>query len=184
MADDSPVDRVFREAGAIIEAVKAHADLSIEIAAADNLRKALLLAAASHFERVICTGVLEFVRKESNGNVRIEEFVRNKAIGRQYHTWFSWEGKNANQFFSLFGSEFSTKMKAYVSNNEVFDESIKAFLEIGNERNRLAHQDFATFSLEKTMEEIYALYQKALLFVRQFPLMLRNFEIDDGNLIK
>ncbi len=44
-------------------------------------------------------------------------------------------------------------------------ESIKAFLEIGNERNRLVHQNFGTFALEKNANEIYNLYVTARPFV-------------------
>lgn len=45
------------------------------------------------------------------------------------------------------------------------DESIKAFLEIGNERNKMVHQNFAEIIIDKTAEEIYKLYQTALYFI-------------------
>lgn len=49
---------------------------------------------------------------------------------------------------------------------------VQAFLEIGRERNRIVHQDYGAISLEKTAEEIYALYQKAEQFVEQLPRLL------------
>ena len=54
--------------------------------------------------------------------------------------------------------------------------AIEAFLELGNERNSLVHQNYATFPMEKTLEEIYLLYQRALIFVSTLPDALR-----DGN---
>ena len=41
-------------------------------------------------------------------------------------------------------------MKARVKAEAQLDESIRAFLEIGRERNRLVHQNYGMFTLEKT----------------------------------
>ena len=109
----------------------------------------------------------------SGGLPLVEQFVRNKAVARQFHTWFEWGALNANQFFGLFGTDFKTEMSKQVKASEGMQESIRAFLEVGNERNKLVHQDFATFSMEKTLEEIYSLYKKALTFVEALPLSLR-----------
>ena len=43
--------------------------------------------------------------------------------------------------------------------------TIKAFLELGDGRNRLAHQNFAAFAMEKTADEIFSLYQDAMPFI-------------------
>jgi hypothetical protein len=61
-----------------------------------------------------------------------------------------------------------------VKDNEALRLSVRAFLEVGNERNRLIHQDYATFPLEKTFEEIFALYQRACLFVETLPAVFRE----------
>ena len=113
--------------------------------------------------------VVEFVRVRSNASAMVENVVRNKAIARQYHTWFHWEQKNANTFFGLFGEKFKADMIAKVKQSDETKLSIEAFLEIGNERNKLVHQNFATFPLEKTLDEIYQLYQRATLFIESLP---------------
>jgi hypothetical protein len=61
-----------------------------------------------------------------------------------------------------------------VKESDRLRSSVQAFLEVGNERNKLVHQDFATFSMEKTLDEIYGLYQNALVFVDFLPLALRE----------
>jgi len=99
----------------------------------------------------------------------LREFVRNKAIARQYHTLFQWNAKNANSFFGLFGDDFKVRMKQRVAADTDLDEAIRAFLELGEQRNRLVHQDYATFSLEKTSEEIFELYRTASRFVEELP---------------
>ena len=115
------------------------------------------------------------MRTSSNGNLLIEEFVNNKAISRQYHTLFQWESGNANSFFGLFGSDFKTYMKKKVKEDDVIADSIKAFLEVGNDRNRLVHQNFGAFTLDKDAKEIFELYQKARPFVEGLSSLMSDF---------
>lgn len=173
MSDPTPVDRLYNESTLAIHAL-GNSEPSLAIAAGDNFRKALVLAAASYFEHRVSTCVLEFVRERTNGSNLVMAFVKNKAISRQYHTWFKWEDTNANQFFGLFGSEFKQMMLERVKASDDLRASIRAFLEVGNERNKLVHQDFASFALEKTLDEIYDLYRQALLFVDELATHLRE----------
>lgn len=171
--EQTAVDRLYQEASEIVQLFQRSGETSLQNSASDNLRKSLLLAAASHFEHRICTLVVDFVRERSSGSLLVEAFVRNKAISRQYHTMFDWEKKGANKFFGLFGNEFRTAMVEKMKDEE-FAESVKAFMEIGSERNRLVHLDYATFPLEKTLDEIFALYESALAFIDYLPKALRD----------
>jgi hypothetical protein len=175
MTGQTPVDRLYDESSAVIAAL-GRDEPSLAVSAGDNFRKVLLLAAASHFENRVSICVLEFVREQANGNGVVVGFVKNKAISRQYHTWFKWDETHANQFFGLFGSAFKQMMAERIKASEELRDSIRAFLEVGNERNKLVHQDFASFALEKTLEEIYALYRQSLLFVDGLATHLRECE--------
>ncbi len=168
------VDRLYEEASSIIKQLQNSSETSLQNSASDNFRKALLLAAASHFEHKICNLLVDFVKDRSSGSPLIEAFVRNKAISRQYHTLFSWDENNANKFFGLFGKEFREAMTLKTKESDNLAESIKAFLQLGNERNRMVHQDYASFALDKTLDEIYQLYQKGLFFVENLPKDLRD----------
>jgi hypothetical protein len=106
--------------------------------------------------------------------VLVSNFVQNKAISRQYHSWFGWGETNANQFFGLFGSEFRSTMIGKVKASDQLNSAVRAFLELGGERNKLVHQDYATFPLEKSLDEIYELYRTALMFVEQLPAALQE----------
>lgn len=172
MSEPTPVDRLYEESLLVVKALGEN-EPSLVIAAGDIFRKALVLAAASYFEYRVSECVLSFVREQSNGSGLVVAFVKNKAISRQYHTWFKWDEPNANQFFGLFGSEFKQLMIKRVGESDEVRTSIRAFLEIGNERNKLIHQDFASFALEKTFDEIYALYRQATLFVDELPKYFR-----------
>ena len=109
--------------------------------------------------------MVNFVVARSGGDSAILALVKNKVIERQYHTYFDWDKKNANKFFSLFGDEFSVAMKKLVDEDDILKEAVIAFLEIGSLRNNLVHLNFANYPLDKTVEEIYQLYQRALVFL-------------------
>lgn len=171
----SVVDRLHDEMKDLIGMLEAAGEISLRSTADDNFRKTLLLASASYFESKLAENVLSFVRECSCGNSIVEAFVKNKAVTRQFHAWFSWDKKNANQFFGLFGKEFREYMEGIIRQDDVLDKSIQAFMEIGRDRNRLVHQDFASFSIEKTSDEIFALYQNAMGFVEAMPAAFREF---------
>jgi hypothetical protein len=172
----SAVDKFFEEANAVVQLLQQEGQVSLQITAADHFRKALLLASASYFEQRVCEAVLEFVRQRSKGSVLIENFVKNKAVARQYHTWFSWDKRNANQFFGFFGEEFRRPMVAKIDSSPEMQKSIQAFLELGNERNKLVHQNYVGFPMEKTLDEIYQLHQNACRFVDGLLTELLDFD--------
>jgi hypothetical protein len=174
MTDPTQVDRLYQEATAVLELLGQSTEISLQNAASDQFRKALLLAAASYFEHRVCNCVIDFVRERASGSVLVENFVRVKAISRQYHTLFDWTAPNANRFFGLFGEAFKTAMGEEVRQSEEMKAAITAFLEVGNERNKLVHQDYASFPLEKTLDEIYDLYRRALTFVEKLPNAFRD----------
>ena len=174
MIEETSVDRLYQEFKSLIEYIKQGHEISLQSTVDENFRKALLLAAASYFEHRITNDIIEYIREISNKNDILVSFVNNKAISRQYHTYFNWKETNANSFFGLFGEKFSNFMKKEVKSNEKLSSSIKDFLEIGRDRNRLVHQNFSTFPLEKTSDEIYQLYTNAMVFVNDLPNQLRQ----------
>ena len=155
----------YKEFKEMIDYLETNKEISLKIVADDNLKKVLLLSAASYFEDEIKELILDFVEKNSDNNLMIKSFVKNKAVERQYHTYFDWKTGNANSFFSLFGDEFKNQAKGDVKDNSKLEKSIRAFLEIGNLRNELVHGNFAVFPIEKTVEEIYGLYRLAHKFI-------------------
>jgi len=171
----TPVDRLYGEFTQLLAFLDANGEVSLRSVTDGSFRKALLLAAASYFERRLTTGIVDFVGKMTSTDHVVRWLVERKAVERQYHTWFDWNGRNANQFFRLFGRAFSDHAKAVVDNNEKLTSSVQACLEIGRDRNRLVHQDFASFPLEKTSEEICETYCWATECVEWFTGELRRF---------
>jgi hypothetical protein len=168
------VDKLHEDFTTLIALLDAQNEPSLRTSADDIFRRTLLLAAASFFESRIVQCVLDFAEEITRSDGMITEFIRIKAIERQYHSWFSWKDKNANSFFALFGSEFKSFMKRKLAGDEELESAISAFMEIGRDRNRLVHENFAAFSLEKTSDEIYKSYKSALYFVNTMPQLLRE----------
>ena len=145
----------------------------------DSFRKTLIIAAASYFEVQLTEIIVNLYTDSDQGTGALSEFVRKKAIGRSFASLFSWDSPNANYFYNLFGADFAASMRQKVREDPRLDESVKAFLEIGNLRNQLVHQNYADFQLDKTLEEIYERYRLATIFLNTFPRVVREL-IDDN----
>ena len=159
----------------IRETLREKNEYSLSFTVENNFRKILLIAAASRFEQSLMNAVQEFTKKVTGQGHPLEFLVKNKAIARQYHSWFDWNRKNANKFFSLFGDDFKSYMTQKIVEDIELEKAISAFMEIGQSRNQLVHGDFVTVPLEKTTDEIQKLYKDAVLFVERFPEDLENF---------
>lgn len=138
--------------------------LSYLEAAENNSRKVLVLSAASLFEHRITEALLGYADKTSNSNKCVLSLIRNKAIKRQFHTFFDWENKRAGTFYTLLGEDLGAAVKA-ACNESPRKEQIGAFLEIGYLRNCMVHQNFAEFPLDNSADDVRNLCELADSFV-------------------
>lgn len=169
------IDVQYASGKALVDYLKEKKELSLLSKAEEDFKKNLLLSAASYFESEICSLITDATRLHSNNNDIIISFVSNKAIKRQYHTYFSWENKNnANSFFGLFGEKFKSEMTSLINKDEKLKAAISAFLTIGDERNKLVHKNFASAIIDKTADEIYELFKSALLFLTTLSIELKK----------
>ena len=130
----------------------------------DHFKKIYLLSCASYYEQELQTIIRDFISNNSNDE-RVLSFVVNKAIERQYHTYFNWESKNINSFLGLFGSDFKKKTSTEIEKSEELTTQMRAFLSIGQERNKMVHENFLIYQLNKTFDEINTLNKKAIDFL-------------------
>ena len=141
-------------------------DISLLTRVTEAFSKTLLVSAASYYEYRFTEILVGLYEHAGNRSTALAEFVRNQAIGQRFAQLFAWGDHNANRFFSFFGGDFRSHMTQKVRQNRDLEESIRAFLELGNLRNQLVHRNYAAFPLTKTVDEVFDLYQKARLFVR------------------
>lgn len=157
------IDTIFRESQDLQSLLAENNEISLSIATDAHLRKVLLLASASYYEKRITTGMQSWCRAFSDE--RLSSFLSKRVLDRSYHTLFNWNQNNCNQFLKYFGEDFFEEFKNLISADTELQYSIDAFLEIGRERNRLVHQNLGIYSLEKTVSEIYQLHKDAKVFV-------------------
>lgn len=167
------IHRMYEEHKILIGLLFESGEISLMNSVDEAFRKSLLLAAASHFEICIRDILITYYMEKTMADAFAVAFLKNKAIERQYHTYFDWSERKANKFFGLFGSEFLDFMKREVSRDKKLESSIQDFLELGELRNSLVHQGFSDYPLEKTVDEIFNLYSSANYFIQELPEKLR-----------
>lgn len=163
---------MYEDHRGVLEYLEAEQQVSHHATLQTTLPKVLLLAAASEFEERVCRALREHV----TGNIldaKLLELIEQKAIRRQYHTLFDWDARNAGKFWALFGQSFKSGMKAHCAKDPELTAAISAFMEIGSLRNHMVHNNYASFVLEKTLDEVYGLYRQGDAFVSNLPELLR-----------
>ena len=144
-------------------------ELSFQTTIDAHFRKTFLISCASYHEHIIQNLVTDFLT-QSTSDIRALSFAISKGVKRQYHTYFTWDNKgkipnNVNNFLGLFGETFKDAISKEFSSNDYMKSNMKAFLELGNLRNLMAHENLLSFNLEKTFDELVALNGQALDFI-------------------
>jgi hypothetical protein len=165
-AEADVVQQVFDDHAAIVAHLIAAGELSYSTTLESTFPKIMLLSAASNLEEKVKKAVLDFVKRAAGDSEELVSFLRNKAIERQYHTFFQWDGKNANKFFGLFGETFKQRMQDFVDGDPELTQAIRDFLDLGNARNTLVHGDYAAAAMDKSAGDVLSQYHSACIFVR------------------
>ena len=131
----------------------------------DNFRRSLVLAVASFFETEISAIVRALPARHADGNAFLTALVDQKAVTRQYHGYFDWDKTNANKFFSMFGPEYKAACQKKVEAEPDFQAGVRAFLSLGDTRNRIAHLNYVEFTVDKTPNDIITEFRSAMKFV-------------------
>ena len=170
----TPVDILYTEYLSIVGYLNENSQPSLSSDVNKYFKKVIILSAASYFEHRIQEILVEFIVKETNNHIPALNFFKKKAIGMQYHTYFSWgekdnpdkPGKNANSFFALFGDDFKKQVEERLRQSQDLTVAMKAFLEVGHLRNILVHSNFAAYDFDnKTTDDVVGLYKSGVPFV-------------------
>lgn len=128
-----------------------------------SYHKHLLVAAASSLEDRVKELVPEIFKR--HGTDRLAAFVAKQVMARGYHTLFSWKGEKAQGFFSSFGESSGAAFKQSLRSDSELKDQHAAFMTLGNLRNTVVHNDYASALIELTPKEIIDRYRLALQFV-------------------
>jgi hypothetical protein len=167
--------KAIEEMAASFEEIKASPDISGQstntIFIEEIFRKHLILSSASHFEFRISNAIESHAKTIASSDGCVFALVKHKALKRQYHTFFDWDNLKLGTFTTLMGDSLGLKLKEAYKEEQGRLE-VDAFLEIGQLRNRLVHNNFVSFQCEKTSCEILELCNKAESFVVRVETLL------------
>ncbi|MEK6285649.1 MAG: HEPN domain-containing protein [Acidobacteriota bacterium] len=160
------IDTLFREQKELAGFLQGQGQVSFSQNVEAFLSKTLLLSIASYFESRITNTITDYAARVSNADEALTSLVRIKAIERQYFTYFQWREGNRSvmPFFAMFGTLLRDSAKLELKEPELA-RAVAAFLQLGDIRNLLVHENFASYPLEMTSDEVYGLYVEALKFV-------------------
>jgi hypothetical protein len=79
----------------------------------DELKKVPVMS-AGYFENQAKDAIHAFVAGVGNHNLGLSALVKNKAIERQFDTYFKWDEWKASAFSAIFGDSFSRHCKEQV----------------------------------------------------------------------
>lgn len=152
-------------------------EVTIANAYQSQFSKVLLLASASYFESATIIVIHNMLNPSQCSITKL--FIDNKALKRQFHSLFEWERRDAgvNRFFSLFGADFKDFMKEKVKQDDLLKQSMGDFIELGDQRNKLVHENYASFRLNLTTEEIYRKFKNAHIFIDKLGEYTNEFRL-------
>ncbi|MGH9483309.1 MAG: HEPN domain-containing protein [Terriglobales bacterium] len=171
MSADDPVEAYHQHAIDAL-ALLGTAEPSLSAALRANLSKGMLLAAASFFEFGLMRHLEHVYRSRLEIAPHLAEFVIKAGMERRYHSLFAWKENNANQFFALFGEDFARRLKELVAGDDELRTAVRDFMRLGQLRNELAHENFAAYSLNLTLDEVFTLYQSARKFLAELQMQI------------
>jgi hypothetical protein len=158
------VEALIQRQDAVLAFLRDNGQVSLAIDFEESYRPLLVLVCGSFFESHLTDHLSAFARKVSDP--RIAEFLKNKALKRQYHTLFSWEQANINQFLGLFGEEYKATTSGTINADEKLIRGMRNFLQLGAERNKVAHSHLSAISPDLTIDEIKQRYSDAWAFLQ------------------
>lgn len=160
-----PVELLYRDYQGLVEDLQGRSPSGL-VALNRSYHKVILIAAASSLENQVKAVVESLFRV--HGRDELGTFVAKKVLARGYHGLFDWDRERARMFFSNFGPDCAKSFDQKLKSDEEFSTQHSSFMRIGSLRNQLVHQDYATYVLDVTPEEILGLYKTAVLFPRSF----------------
>lgn len=130
------------------------------------LGKSLLLSCASFYEDELVR-IIKRAVESGNYPKSLITWINNVAIDGQFYKWFDFRNtKNSNAFIGKFGQEFKLKMRTIIDSKDLRKKSEADFMELCRKRNESVHRNYATYSLDLTINDINEKHRSAMGFIR------------------
>ena len=149
-----------------ISGIQADGDLSVQNTLSQAIAKSLLLSCASYYELEI-TELVRSALRSNVGSKCLLSWLEQLAVDGQFFKWFDFRNaKNANRFLSLFGMEFRDLARGVIDGREYRRRSESDFMLICIKRNECVHKNYAAYSLDLTVDELWRMHLSSMVFIR------------------
>jgi len=140
-----------------------------------SFHKHLLVAAASSLEERVKKITIDLFR--DHGTNELSKFVEVNVMVRSYHSLFAWKDEKAAPFFASFGEQCVSEFKEKLRSDDDLRSEHDAFMRLGNLRNQVVHNDYATFPISLTPDDVISLYKMAMAFTERIEGLVFNGEV-------
>jgi hypothetical protein len=160
------ISEIYDSCTVELQALNERKDLSSYIDVSQLLGKSILLACASFYEYEVVRlvrGVLD------NGNhpTGVRNWLCRVAVDGQFYKWFNFRGaRNTNDFLAMLGPEFKDNMRRLLDAKDSRKKAERDFLDLCQRRNECVHHNYAAYSLDLTLQEIYKKHKSAMSYLR------------------
>ena len=157
---------VFESCMMELQALTERKDLSSYLDVNRLLVKSFLLSCASFYEDEI-TRIARAVLDGGRHPVGVRNWLHAVAVEGQFYKWFDFRGaRNTNPFLARFGGEFKDSVRNLLNAKDRRLQAESDFLELCQKRNECVHRNYAAYSLELTLDEIYVKHMSAMSYIR------------------
>lgn len=173
--DPALISELFRSCEEELGALKGRHDLTSYLDVNRLITKSFLLSCASFYEDEI-TRIARQVVETGQHRTGVQAWIRTVAIDGQFYKWFNFRSaRNSNAFLATFGVEFKEGMREILDRKEVRKQAERDFIELCQKRNECVHRNYAAYSMELTLNELFAKHKSAMSFIRAVELGARKW---------
>lgn len=160
------ISEIFTSCNVELQALSQRKDLSSYVDVNRLLAKSMLLSCASFYEDEVSRIVRRVLDRGSHA-ASVLNWLQTVAVDGQFYKWFNFRSAgNTNAFLALFGREFKANMRRLLDAKDKRKKAESDFLELCQKRNECVHRNYAAYSLELTLAEVYDKHKSAMAYVR------------------
>jgi hypothetical protein len=160
------ISGVFGSCTVELQALGERKDLSSYLDVNQLLAKSMLLSCASFYEDEVVS-IVRHVLDNGSHTAGVRNWLHSVAIEGQFYKWFDFRGaKNTNAFLAKFGPEFKARVRGVLEARDKRKQAERDFLDLCQKRNECVHRNFAAYSLDFTIREIYDKHRSAMSYIR------------------
>jgi hypothetical protein len=171
------ISGIFESCTVELQALSERHDLSSYLDVNQLVTKSMLMSCASFYEDEV-TRIVRNVLDAGNHTGSVRKWLNETAVDGQFYKWFNFRGAtNTNGFLAKFGKEFKDNTRRLLESKDKRKQAEQAFLDLCQKRNECVHRNYAAYSLDLTIQEIYDKHKLAMSYIRVIDCAARNWLI-------